>query len=177
MNLPATLTFPAPVAPVVGAQSYLLLVTGWREWPPDRQTDITDVLDRIWSELIRDTAPPGVTLPPEWTAIVPTGPLLVVMHGDSPGGGVDHYADQWANEHPDELVVAERQSAEAARFGQGPGRYLKRNSHMVARLRAHVTDGGPGSWLAFPGNSNGTVDCLLKATRAGLPGTVIPYTE
>ena len=179
--LPAPLTLKphSHAQPVIAAADlslpYRLLVTGWRDWPTDRQNTIYRTLDNILGSLLLGTGPPGVDLPPMWPHTAPT-PALIIMHGQSPLGGVDRYADEWARLQGD-WVGVERHPPAVAQFGAGPGRFLKRNSHMVARLRTHITDGGYGSWAAFPGNSSGTIDCLTKAIRAGIPGTTIPYNE
>jgi len=92
------------------------------------------------------------------------GQRVIVVEGECPHGGVDLYArraaEYWDVEvepHPAEVVG---------------GRILgpARNSCMV--------QAGADICFAFPApGSRGTIDCLLKAIRAGIPTFVYPLDE
>lgn len=129
-------------------QPYRILVTGWRDWPESHQ----DVIWRALDNAARDYLTPR--------------PAIVVVHGECPYGGVDLYADRWAQQHP--LAVAEPHPAERGPKGQilGPAR----NSHMVKA--------GADVCLAFPGpKSKGTWDCVQKAVDADIPVKVFAWSS
>lgn len=92
------------------------------------------------------------------------GPLITLVHGQCPNGGVDliaaTVAEQWG-------WAVEAHPADWQRYGRGAG--PRRNTVMVG-LGADV-------FAAFPGaESTGTWDCVRKAARAGIPGRVWPLT-
>jgi hypothetical protein len=88
---------------------------------------------------------------------------VYVVHGDGPGSdgapGCDQLVDALVRERYDGFKLDPHP---AEKFGRWPGCGPLRNSHMVA-LGAHVC-------LAFPcRKSKGTVDCMTKAWKAGIP--------
>ncbi len=92
-----------------------------------------------------------------------SGRPVVIVHGRCPYGGVDLVAHQWAEETPG--VTPEPHPAEWERHGKAAG--MIRNADMV-RL-------GADECQAFPGpGSRGTIDCLTKAIKAGIPTHVWP---
>jgi hypothetical protein len=91
---------------------------------------------------------------------------LVIVHGQCPYGGIDKYADEWAQLCPH--ATPEPHPAEG--HGAWPACGPRRNSHMV-QLGAELC-------VAIPGpNSKGTWDCLRKAVEAGIPALVTRTAE
>lgn len=127
---------------------YRILITGWRDWPESHRGIIWRALDGIaWDA----------------TGKVPSRPIVVV-HGKCPYGGVDLYAEQWADRQ--DGASPEQHPAERGPRGQilGPAR----NTLMV-NLGADVC-------LAFPGpKSRGTWDCVRKAVDADIPTRVVAW--
>jgi hypothetical protein len=122
-----------------------VLVTGWRHWPALFRFVVYRELQRMVEE-----SPSG---------------RIVVVDGNSPVGGVDDLACEWAN--AEEYARSERHPARRGKDGRLLGG--ERNTGMV-RL---------GAWrcLAFPGpGSMGTVDCLKKAVDADIPTTVVAWS-
>lgn len=135
----------------MGNEMYRILVTGWRNWPKEEA-------QYVWSKLYW-------TIGRYWSANGFVTPQVVVVHGQSPYGGVDLWADQWAWNN---RSFARAEPHPASRGPRGELLGPARNSHMVA-LGANVC-------LAFPGpNSRGTVDCMKKAREAGIETFEFPW--
>jgi len=110
------------------------LVTGWRDWPAEHAYVVWAVLQAIHERR----------------------PVTLLIHGDCPYGGVDVYAQSWAQQRgvPWQAVPARRSR----------GGYLlgaERNTKMVRD--------GADECVGFPGpESRGSWDCLRKAVDAGI---------
>lgn len=92
----------------------------------------------------------------------PLGRTLTVVHGQCPRGGVDLYADQWAQHWG---YLPEPHPADWRRHGRRAGPI--RNKAMV--------DTRPDYCIGFPGpGSKGTWGCLQQAVDAGIPTKVHP---
>lgn len=84
---------------------------------------------------------------------------VVVVHGGA--RGADYIADVYAKRSG---FVTEPHEADWKKFGYGAG--PKRNQEMV--------DAGADICLAFPKpDSKGTLDCMARAEKAGIPVKVI----
>jgi hypothetical protein len=115
-----------------------ILVTGWRDWPREAAYVVHAHLERA----IKDLAPNATQ--------------VVVTEGQSPYGGVDEYAYEWALARQP-WAVPDRRPADFKGLGRAAG--PKRNGEMVAL--------GPDVCLAFPGpGSRGTVNCMKQAEAA-----------
>jgi hypothetical protein len=91
------------------------------------------------------------------------GRPVIIVHGRCPYGGVDLAAHLWAERTPG--VEPEPHPADWDAHGKAAG--PMRNSEMVAR--------GADECHAFPlSSSRGTIDCLIKAIKAGIPTHVWP---
>lgn len=127
---------------------YRVLVTGARDWPDDLAGFVYRKIEpyvRLARAVKRD---------------------VIIVHGANfnTDSSVDHLADIYAMTWG-EGVLPERHPADWAGYGQAAG--PRRNSEMVA-LGANVC-------LAFPTpQSRGTIDCLTKAAKAGIPVHVWP---
>jgi hypothetical protein len=119
---------------------FRILVTGWRHWPRAAASVVTSALDAVVEELASDVG------------------KIIVTEGQSPLGGVDDYAWEWAVLHQPR-TVPDRHPADWLTLGKAAGPV--RNSEMV---RMH-----PDVVLAFPGpGSKGTINCMKLAEAAGL---------
>lgn len=117
---------------------FRILVTGWRDWPRAAAWKVWEQLELAVKELAADAS------------------LIIVTEGESPYGGVDDYAYEWAALNRPR-TMPDRHPANWARHGKAAGPL--RNAEMVAL--------GPDVCLAFPGPmSKGTVDCMKKAEKA-----------
>lgn len=129
-----------------------ILVTGARDWP-DRLA-VYRALNEVCEEFDLNYEPD------EYGNTMPDPSKITVIHGHCPTGA-DHWADEWCI---GSFFMAERHPADWKRFGKAAG--PKRNGEMVA-LGADLV-------LAFPMvGSRGTVDCMTKATSAGIPVRVV----
>lgn len=126
---------------------YRVLVTGWRYWPPEAAYVVYWALNRATDLWMARQYP------------------VIVIDGQSPYGGVDDYANDWASSQQPR-VMTERYPAERASNGRLLGG--QRNTLMVSK--------GADVCLAFPHPSSvGTVDCMRKAERAGIRVVEIPW--
>lgn len=125
---------------------YRVLVTGWRNWPEDRRSEVENVLRKLTTESRL------------------FGDPVVIVQGECPYGGADLYAKEWAESEREYGVSHESHPAEIVGGKiQGPAR----NQKMV--------DLGADLCVAFPGpGSRGTWDCLRRAADAGIQGLVFP---
>lgn len=134
---------------------YRVLFTGSR-----RMKDPAPLLDAFW----------------QWRAgfDLLDGPSLAhitVVHGAGPGDsetgapGCDALVDEVFRKELPEITIEPHPPLEA-KFGRWPAAGPRRNEHMV-ELGADVC-------LAFPcRRSKGTVDCMQKAWKAGIPTRVV----
>lgn len=100
----------------------------------------------------------------EYCAAIEQPVQFVLVHGQCPYGGVDLWAEQWAIARG---FRYEPHPAKWDQFGEAAGGI--RNTEMV-ELGADVC-------LGFPGpNSRGTIDCMKKARRAGIPTEETPWS-
>lgn len=163
---------PLDIPPHLLMPPFIILVTGWRDWPKNRREWVAA---RLW-DIQDNLMPPGHN-------------HIIVRHGMCPYGGVDEYADDWAFEEGKRQaklgvrIVPERVPADWRQFGRGAG--MMRNADMVKR--------GANICLAFPGpgtkrmtnpppggpttGSSGTVDCGNKAISAGIETFWLPWHE
>lgn len=126
-----------------------VLVTGWQSWPQLFAFVVGERLDAVRAQF------------PE--------PVLVVVQGECPYGGVDRWAKEWAvNVGVEGRVEVECFPADWKRLGKRAG--VVRNSRMVAE--------GADLCLAFPGpGSKGTWDCARRAVDAGIPVRMVSWSE
>jgi len=94
-------------------------------------------------------------------------PEIVLVHGAGPGEpGCDALVHELWERKFKPLVQIEPHPPVPQKFGPWPGAGPRRNSHMV-KLGADIC-------LAFPcSRSKGTVDCMTKAWKAGIPTRVL----
>lgn len=123
---------------------YRVIVTGWRDWPEAGKWFVWRELDQLrWR--IKCEVPHGL----------PLGGIVIV-EGECPYGGVDLFAKQWAE---DRGQLVDPFPADWDGLGKAAG--PRRNTVMVGH--------GADLCIGFPGpGSNGTWDCLKKATTAGI---------
>lgn len=127
------------------SEPYRILITGWRDWPESHAFVIDQHLDGIAFDLASRP--------------------IVIVHGKCPYGGVDLYAERWANKKSG----ATHEPHPAQRTAQGKILGPARNSKMV-NLGANVC-------LSFPGpGSRGTWDCTSKAVDADIPTYTIAWS-
>ena len=129
------------------SEPYRILITGWRDWPEDCAYVVEQAL---------------------FMAAYEAGRPVVVVHGECPYGGVDLYAQRWAEATSYQSTTHEPHPAGRSASGHilGP----ERNSLMV-NLGADVC-------LAFPGpESRGTWDCVRKAVDADIPTQFIAWSS
>lgn len=124
---------------------YRILVTGARDWPDE------------YAGFVYRKIEPYVRLARAVKRDV------IIVHGDNPEG-IDALADTYAMTQG-EGVLPERHPADW--MGHGVSAGPRRNTEMV--------DLGANVCLAFPTpQSRGTIDCLTKAAKAGIPVHVWP---
>jgi hypothetical protein len=129
----------------VTAEPYRVLVTGSRKTTDGDAAFVRDRLARTCSRALAAGRP------------------VVIVHGRCPYGGVDLVAHQWAEATPG--VTPEPHPADWDQHGKAAG--MIRNSEMVKL--------GADECQAFPiPSSRGTIDCLTKAIKAGIPTHVWP---
>lgn len=148
--------FPRPEYALAKTPSFRILVTGWRDWPPQDQGFIHEALWMIWT---KNCYAPGFL---DGTMQLRK---CIVVEGACPYGGVDLFAREWALQRALYGVRFESHPAETVngRF-QGP----ERNTLMV-NLGADMA-------LAFPGpNARGTIDCMKKIINANIRMITLPY--
>jgi hypothetical protein len=126
-------------------RAFRVLVTGWRNWPHLFRFVIDLELSKVTHHY------PAAS--------------YVVVHGQCPHGGVDKYADAWAQSV--KMATPEPHPADWASHGKGAG--MIRNGEMVAA--------GADLCLAFPGpGSRGTWDCMRRAVEAGIPLRTVSWS-
>jgi hypothetical protein len=128
---------------------FRVIVTGSRGWPKDYEHVIWHELDGVWLRFAaRDRDLPG---------------RITIVHGQCPYGGVDKFADNWAQYHSQ---VWERHPAEEV-----GGRILgpERNTKMVSL--------GASLCIGFPmKGSRGTWDCVKKAVDADIDTYTVAWS-
>lgn len=126
------------------SRPYRVIVTGARDWPEVAKWFIWRELDGLWTRVAHELAD---DLPPQ---------SVIIVEGECPYGGVDLYAKQWA---VDRQQLVDPFPADWQQYGRSAG--PRRNTAMVGV--------GADLCIGFPGpSSEGTWDCLKKATKAGI---------
>lgn len=136
-------------APLGADGDVRVLVTGWRYWPELFAFVVYQALDAaFWQSMA-----------------VPAARRFVVVHGACPQGGVDAFAQRWADRNA--FAVSEPH----------PGRWVGRR-FLGPERNQEMVNAGARLCLAFPGpGSRGTLDCLGRAIAADIPVEVVAWSS